>query len=61
MALDFPLGLAALRLAVNLARFTKTPGMGLLAKAQICSSCFGSTNLGHLASFNLRTALHVIC
>ena len=32
MALDFPLGLAALRLAVNPARFTKT---------RVCLSCFG--------------------
>ena len=35
--LDFPLGLAALRFTVNLARFTKTRG---------CTSCFGSTISG---------------
>ena len=43
MALDFlvrPLGLAALRLAVNLARLTMT---------RVCLSCFGSTNSGHAA------------
>ena len=67
MALDFPLGLAALRFAVNLARFTKTRvctscfgstnfGMRLFTKSQICLSCFGSTNPGHLACFNFRTA-----
>ena len=72
MALDFPLGLAALRFAVNLARFTKTRvctscfgstnfGMRLFTKSQICISCFGSTNHGHLASFNSRTALQVTC
>ena len=44
MALDFPLGLAALRLAVNLARFTKT---------RVCLSCFGSTNSGHAALYKL--------
>ena len=73
VALDFPLGLAALRLAVNLARFTKT---------RVCLSCFGSPNSGHAAShqdpdlfkllrlykswapckcFNFRTAFHVMC
>ena len=41
VALDFPLGLAVLRLAVNLARFTKT---------RVCLSCFGSTNSGRAAS-----------
>ena len=72
MALDFLLGLAALRLAVNLARFTKTrictscfgstnSGMRLFTKTLICTSCFGSTNPGHLASFNFRTALQVTC
>ena len=68
----FPLGLAALRFAVNLARFTKTRvctscfgstnfGMRPLTKSQICISCFGSANPGHLASFNSRTALRVTC
>ena len=72
MALDFPLGLAVLRFAVNLARFTKTrvctscfgstnSGMRLFTKSQICISCFGSTNPGRLASFNFRTALQVTC
>ena len=62
------LGLAALRLAVNLACFTKTrvcsscfgstnSGMRLFTKTQICISCFGSTNPGPLQVLNLRTAL----
>ena len=71
MALDLLLGLAALRLAVGLARFTKSrvctscfgstnSGMRLFTKSQICISCFGSTNPGRLASFNFRMALLVV-
>ena len=45
MALDFLLGLTALRFAVNLARFTKT---------RVCSSCFfismAATDLGDTGS-----------
>ena len=62
------LGLAALRLAVNLACFTKTrvcsscfgstnSGTRLFTKTQICLSCFGSTNLGHSASFKSSDGL----
>ena len=61
------LGLAALRLAVNLACFTKTrvcsscfgstnSGTRLFTKTQICLSCFGSQILGTLQVLNLRTA-----
>ena len=59
-----------LRLAVNLARFTKTRvclcGFGstnsgralwLFTKTQICSSCFDSANLGHSASFQFSDGL----
>ena len=70
MAVDFPLGLAALRFTVNLARLTKTrgctscfgstiSGMRLFTKTWL-RSCFGSTS-GHLACFNFRTALQVTC
>ena len=57
-----------LRLAVNLARFTKTrvclscfgstnSGTRLFTKTQICLSCFGSANLGHFASFQSSDGL----
>ena len=67
-ACEKSLGLAVLRLAVNLARFTKTRvclscfgstnfGTRLFTKTQICSSCFGSANLGHSASFQFSDGL----
>ena len=37
------------------------PYARLFTKSQICISCFGYTNPGHFASFNLRTALQVTC
>ena len=57
-----------LRLAVNLARFTKTrvclscfgstnSGTRLFTKTQICLSCFDSANLGHFAGFQSSDGL----
>ena len=48
MALDSRVRPSVLRLAVNLARFTKT---------RVCLSCFGSANLGHSANFQSSDGL----
>ena len=70
MAVDFPLGLAALRFTVNLARLTKTRGCtscfgSTISGMRLCTktwirSCFGSTSW-HPAYFNFRTAFQVTC